>query len=381
MRDRADLVIVGGGIIGLSLAYHLARMGFTEVAVLEQGYMCFGASGRNGGGVRQQWTTEENIRLMKDSVRMFRAMAAETGYNIWFRQGGYLFLARDEETAASLERNIKVQNKVGVPTKLIQPQKAKKIVDGLNVDGVKVCAYNPTDGVLFPWPALWGMAKVAQDLGVEVNTFTRVTDIERQGREIVKVITDRGSIATNRVVNAAGAWSAQIGKMLGVELPNKPYRHEILVCEPVKPFLNPMVSDLSDGTYFSQTMRGEILGGISDPLEPSSMETKASFRFLNRMCRSMVRLMPELSHVRVMRQWAGYYDETPDGHPILGRVDEVDGFIQLHGFGGHGFMMAPAVGKMAAEWLLRKTDHNWFSKYDLGRFARGEVEKETFVIG
>ncbi len=381
MRDRADLVIVGGGIIGLSLAYHLARMGFTEVAVLEQGYMCFGASGRNGGGVRQQWTTEENIRLMKDSVRMFRAMAAETGYNIWFRQGGYLFLARDEETAAYLERNIKVQNTVGVPTKLIQPKKAKKIVDGLNVDGVKVCAYNPTDGVLFPWPALWGMAKVAQDLGVEVNTFTRVTDIERQGREIVKVITDRGSIATNRVVNAAGAWSVQIGKMLGVELPNKPYRHEILVCEPVKPFLNPMVSDLSDGTYFSQTMRGEILGGISDPLEPSSMETKTSFRFLNRMCQSMVRLMPELSHVRVMRQWAGYYDETPDGHPILGRVDEVDGFIQLHGFGGHGFMMAPAVGKMAAEWLLRKTDHNWFNKYDLGRFARGEVEKETFVIG
>ncbi len=381
MRDRADLVIVGGGIIGLSLAYHLARMGFTEVAVLEQSYMCFGASGRNGGGVRQQWTTEENIRLMKDSVRMFRAMAAETGYNIWFRQGGYLFLARDEETAAYLERNIKVQNTVGVPTKLIQPKKAKKIVDGLNVDGVKVCAYNPTDGVLFPWPALWGMAKVAQDLGVEVNTFTRVTDIERQGREIVKVITDRGSIATNRVVNAAGAWSVQIGKMLGVELPNKPYRHEILVCEPVKPFLNPMVSDLSDGTYFSQTMRGEILGGISDPMEPSSMETKSSFRFLNRMCQSMVHLMPELSHARVMRQWAGYYDETPDGHPILGRVDEVDGFIQLHGFGGHGFMMAPAVGKMAAEWLLRKTDHSWFNKYDLGRFARGEVEKETFVIG
>ncbi len=381
MRDRADLVIVGGGIIGLSLAYHLARMGFTEVAVLEQSYMCFGASGRNGGGVRQQWTTEENIRLMKDSVRMFRAMAAETGYNIWFRQGGYLFLARDEETAAYLERNIKVQNTVGVPTKLIQPKKAKKIVDGLNVDGVKVCAYNPTDGVLFPWPALWGMAKVAQDLGVEVNTFTRVTDIERQGREIVKVITDRGSIATNRVVNAAGAWSVQIGKMLGVELPNKPYRHEILVCEPVKPFLNPMVSDLSDGTYFSQTMRGEILGGISDPMEPSTMETKSSFRFLNRMCQSMVRLMPELSHARVMRQWAGYYDETPDGHPILGRVDEVDGFIQLHGFGGHGFMMAPAVGKMAAEWLLRKTDHSWFNKYDLGRFARGEVEKETFVIG
>lgn len=381
MRDRADLVIIGGGVIGLSLAYHLSRMGFSDVVVLDQGYLCFGASGRNGGGVRQQWSTEENIRLMRESVRLFRRLSAETGYNIWFRQGGYLFLASDAKTAGQLDQNVKLQNKCGVSTRLISPVDAARIAPGLDTQGLEVCAYNPDDGVLFPFPVVWGMAKVATDLGVEINTFTRVTNIEARGRQIVKVVTDRGAIATNRVVNAAGAWSWQIGRMLGVDLPNKPYRHEILILEPTKPFLDPMVSDLSDGTYFSQTMRGEICGGVSDPQEASSMETGSSFRFLRRMCSSMARVMPKLAGLKVMRTWAGFYDETPDGQPILGRVDPIDGFIQLNGFGGHGFMLAPVIGKMAAEWILRKVDHPLFTRYDLGRFERGDIKQETFVIG
>ena len=381
MRDRAELVIIGGGIVGLSLAYHLARMGMTDVVVLEQGYLCFGASGRNGGGIRQQWSTEANILLAKQSVRMFKQLARETGHNIWFRQGGYLFLARDPETAAALEKTVKLQNRMGVGTRIISPAMAARLVEGLNTEGIEACSYNSQDGVLFPWPALWGMASVARQLGVQINTFTRVTGIDVKDREVVKVVTDRGSVATRRVVNAAGAWSWQIARMAGVELPNKPYRHEILVTEPLKPFLEPMLSDLSNGTYFSQTMRGEILGGISDPDEPSSMETNSSFRFLARMCSSMIRILPRLSRVKILRQWAGYYDETPDGQPILGRVEPLDGFIQLNGFGGHGFMLAPAIGKIAAEWILRKVDHKIFHTYDLGRFKRGETCKEDLVIG
>jgi sarcosine oxidase, subunit beta len=381
MRDRADLVIIGGGVIGLSLAYALARQGFNDLVVLEQGYLCSGASGRNGGGVRQQWATEENILLMKESVRMFRGLSRETGLNLWFRQGGYLFLTRHEHTARNLEEICGVQNRLGVPTRLLSPSKAKEIVPGLNTDGLVLCAYNPTDGVLFPYPLVWGMAKRASQLGVEINTFTKVTGIDLRNRQIVKVLTDHGAIATNRVVNAAGAWSPQIAKMVGVELPNKPFRHEILVTESVKPFLEPLVSDLSNGTYFSQTMRGEICGGISDPEEPSSMSTDSSFRFLQRMCQSMSQILPITAGLKVLRQWAGYYDETPDGHPILGRVEAVDGFIQLNGFGGHGMMLAPIIGKLAAEWILRKSDHDLFSKYDLGRFRRGDCQKETFVIG
>ncbi len=381
MRDRADLVIIGGGVIGLSLAYHLSRMGFSDIVILEQGYLCFGASGRNGGGIRQQWSTEENIKLAQQSVRMFRQLARETGYNIWFRQGGYLFIARDDESAAELEKNIALQNRLGVPSRKISAAEARRVVPGLSTDQVITCSYNHSDGVLFPWPALWGMARSAQELGVEINTFTRVTGIDVRDQQIVKVVTDRGAIATNRVVNAAGGWSWQIAKMAGLEIPNKPYRHEILVSEPLRPFLNPMVCDLSDGTYFSQTMRGEICGGISDPEEPSSMNSGSSFRFLSRMCQSMIRILPRLSGVKILRQWAGYYDETPDGNPILGRVADVEGFIQLNGFGGHRFMLAPAIGKIAAEWLLRKSEHEIFTKYGLDRFTKGDVKKETLVIG
>ncbi len=381
MKDRADLVIIGGGVIGLSLAYHLAKMGFSDIVILEQGYLCFGASGRNGGGVRQQWSTEDHIELSRQSVAMFRNLSRETGYNIWFRQGGYLFLARNAEMAAQLEQNVKLQNRVGIPTRLLSPAEAQGLVPGLNTQGVEVCSYNGSDGVLFPWPAVWGMAEMAKQLGVEINTFTRVTDIDIKGRTIAKVLTDRGAVATQRVVNAAGGWSWQIARMAGCELPNKPYRHEILVSEPLRPFLHPMVSDLSDGTYFSQTMRGEICGGISDPEEGSSMSTSSSFRFLNRMCQSMIHLLPTLAGVKILRQWAGYYDVTPDGNPILGKVNEVDGFIQLNGFGGHGFMLAPIVGKLAAEWVLRKSEHPIFSKYNLNRFKSGEVKKESLVIG
>jgi len=381
MRDRADLVIIGGGVIGLSLAYHLARLGFNDVVVLEQGYLCFGASGRNGGGVRAQWATEENIRLMKESVRMFRQLSRETGYNVWFRQGGYLFLTRDSEKAKALEENTRLQNRLGVSTRLISPAQAAQIVPGLTTEGLQACAFNPDDGVLFPFAVVWGMAKVAGQLGVEIDPFTRVTAIDVRGREIAKVITDQGSIATHRVVNAAGAWAPQIARMAGVQLPNQPFRHEILVCEPVKPFLNPLVSDLTDGTYFSQTIRGEICGGLADSAEPSSMESGSSFRFLQRMCRSMTRILPRTGGLKVLRQWAGFYDETPDGHPILGRVEGVDGFIQLNGFGGHGMMMAPVIGRLAAEWLLRQSDPEIFRKYDLCRFQRGECKKETLLIG
>jgi sarcosine oxidase subunit beta len=381
MKDRADLVIIGGGIIGLSLAYHLARMGMSDIAIIEQGYLCFGASGRNGGGIRQQWSTEENIRLAQQSVRMFKQLTRETGYNIWFRQGGYLFLARDSNSAEVLEKNIKLQNRLGVPSKLITPNQAQKIVEGLNPQGIEACSFNPDDGILFPWPAIWGMAHVAKQLGVEINTFTRVTDIDLKNNQITKVVTNKGAIATSRVVNAAGAWSPQLAQMVGVELPNKPYRHEILVSEPLKPFLNPMVADLSNGTYFSQTMRGEICGGVSDPQEPSSMNTNSSARFLGRMCSSLTSILPKLANIKILRQWAGYYDETPDGNPILGRVKEVDGFIQLNGFGGHGFMLAPAIGKLTAEWLLRKLDHEIFRKYCLERFAEYECQPESFVIG
>src|SRR5687767_10006922 len=226
MRSSADIVIIGAGIMGLSVAYNLAkRHGLTNVSVLDATYLCGGASGRNGGGVRAQWSDESNIRLMQRSLALCREFAREHRINTWFRQGGYLFLARNPEQRQKLEASVELQNQCGLSTALLEPSEIKEIVPELSIEGVVRASFNPDDAVVFPWPFVWGYAEGARSLGVEVSTFTRVTGFETRGRTITAVLTDRGRIATSVVVNAAGAHSPEVARLLGVELPNHPHRH------------------------------------------------------------------------------------------------------------------------------------------------------------
>lgn len=382
MRDRASVVIVGGGIMGLSVAYHLAKNhGITDTVVLEKGYLCGGASGRNGGGVRAQFGSEENIRLMQESIRMCRDFAAEMKINVWFRQGGYLFLVRTDKARRSLEASVRVQNDCGLATRLLDPKEAQKIVPELDIEGVLCASYNPEDGVVFPWPFVWGYAECAQKLGVDIETFTEVTGFETRGPRIEAVVTNRGKIRTNRVVNACGAWSPLVAKLLGVELPNRPHRHEICSTEPLKPWLKPLVADLSNGLYFSQSMRGEIVGGISNEDVPEGLDMGSSHRFLALYARALTRAVPVLGGVKVLRQWAGCYDLTPDANPIVGEVSAIEGFHQASGFMGHGFMMAPVMGKLIADHIAEKRSSPLFEKWNLSRFAEGKLLSESMIIG
>src|SRR5271167_4716831 len=317
MRDRAEVVIVGAGIMGLAIAYHLARLGVTEVLVVDKSYLCGGASGRNGGGVRAQWSSEANIRLMQESVQMCRDFASEMKINVWFRQGGYLFLARTEEKRRALEGSVRLQNENGLPTRMLTPAEARAIVPELDTDGVVAASYNPEDGVVFPWPFVWGYAQGAEKLGVDIATFTRVTGFRTAGKRIDAVVTDRGEIRTHRVVNAAGAWSPEVARLLGVELPNHPHRHEICSTEPLKLWLKPLVADLSNGLYFSQSMRGEVVGGIGNEDVPPGLDQGSSPEFLGLYSRALLRTCPILGSVKVLRQWAGCYDLTPDQNPIV----------------------------------------------------------------
>ncbi|RYG64931.1 FAD-binding oxidoreductase, partial [bacterium] len=235
MRDRADIVVIGAGIMGLSIAYHLAKRGQTNVTVLDRGYLCGGASGRNGGGVRAQWSSEANVRLMQESIRMCRDFADEMKINVWLRQGGYLFLVRTEEKRRTLEQSVALQNGCGLGTRMLSPREAQKIVPELDVDGVVAASFNGDDGVVFPWPFVWGYAQAARKLGVEVHTFADVLGFETHGRRIDGVVFEtkpkgeedrphaprtRHTLKTHTVINAAGAWSPEIARMLGVELPN-----------------------------------------------------------------------------------------------------------------------------------------------------------------
>src|SRR5205807_660300 len=193
------------------------------------------------------------------------------------------------------------------------------------------------------------------------------------------VQTDRGRVTADRVVIASGAWSPTVAKLAGVSLPNVPYRHEIVSSEPLKPFLGPLVSMLGTGLYFSQSMRGEIVGGMGDSHEPPGLNQASSLRFLARYAQAMVEVMPRVGNVKLLRQWAGCYDVTPDHSPVLGETPGVAGLLQMSGFVGHGFMMAPAVARRMAAWMGGASDE-MFDRYNLRRFAEGKLIQETFII-
>lgn len=382
--ERAEIVIVGGGVIGLSIAYHLAKLGLHDVVVLERGYLAEGASGRNGGGVRQQWSTEINIRLMQESVELCRRFAVDLGVNVWFRQGGYLFLARNAKEVARLEKNIALQNRCGVHTRMLEPKAALDIVPELNLAGVVGASYNPSDGILFPWPFLWGYARQAAAYGVRIFTQTPVGGLDPLESGGYVVHTPRGAVRARRVINATGAWSPKLAQMIGVQIPTWPIRHEICSSEPLKPFLRPMVSELASGLYCSQSMRGEIVGGVSLPGHGSTYAMGSTLEFLATYARRLVRLMPVLGEIKILRQWAGPYDQSPDGNPILGAAPGHPDFFLACGFVGHGFMMAPIIGKLYADWLTGGTPHEIFAQSPLSRFTDGsgaQHAKEDFNIG
>ena len=388
-----DLLIVGGGVMGLSIAYNLARhhpklVAGGKVAVIERSYLVSGASGRNGGGLRMQWGDAGNVALMRESIEICRGLAQELDINLWFRQGGYLFLARTESGERRLHRNVAIHEQVGVATRLLAPREALELVPQLDVSEIRVAAYNPDDGVVFPWPFVWGYASCAVERGVTIRTHTEVTALEpaRGGGYEVRLSTGE-RVRAARVVNATGAWSVGVNERLGIELPNHPHRHEILSSEPLKPFLDPLVVDLETGLYFSQSTRGEIVTGITLPDPPgrpasSAIELGSSLRFLSNVSRALIRVLPIARHLTPLRQWSGPYDVSPDGDAMVGPSPDHPELIQVCGFTGHGFMMAPAVGRMVARWLATAHSHPMLERWDPCRFRDGrELRREDMIIG
>jgi sarcosine oxidase subunit beta len=386
LPERAETVIIGGGIMGLATAFHLARLSREQkrphrIVVLDRTYLCGGASGRNGGGVRAQWSSETNIDLMRRSLDKCADFATQMRMNVWFRRGGYLFLARNEERGKQLEASAELQRAHGLRTRILTPAETREVVPQLDVTGMVCASFNPDDAVVFPWPFVWGYARAAQELGVELHTHTRVIALDTTGSKLSAVVTDRGTIATERVLVCAGAWSPEITRMVGIELPSRPHRHEICSTEPLKPFLKPLVGDLEDGLYFSQSARGEIVGGIGNADVPHGLDQRSSAKFLGLYARALARVMPQLGAIKILRQWAGCYDLTPDGNPLCGAVDEVDGLHLMSGFMGHGFMMAPIMGELFARHLLFGEEKALFDRWALRRYKEGNLLSESMILG
>ena len=380
-----DVAIVGGGVMGLATAYHLSQVSRLRVVVLERSYLVSGASGRNGGGVRMQWGDEGNVRIMMESIEICRGLTQELGINLWFRQGGYLFVARTEAGEARLIRNAELHRAIGAPTRLMSAEEARELVPDLEVSGIRLAAFNAEDGVVFPWPFVWGYAGQAIRRGVVVRTHTAAIAAEPDGSGMRLRLSTGEQLRAQIVVNATGAWSHDLNRSLGIALPNRPHRHEILSTEPLKPFLNPLVVDLQSGLYFSQSTRGEVVAGITVPGghdDGTVVDQRSSLRFLAHLGANLVALMPRLGALKVLRQWAGPYDVSPDGEAIVGPTPGVPALLQVCGFTGHGFMMAPAVGRILANYIAHQQRHPMLERWDPARFAGGAtLRREDMIIG
>lgn len=380
MKRSADVVIIGAGVTGAALAYELTKRGVRDVVLLERRFPCSGATGRCGGGIRQQFTTTHNIRLAMESVIRYETLSEELGVDIEFIQGGYLILAETEAERKAQVEAVALQNELGLPSKLLSPEEARDVLPLLDVSTIVSATFCPTDGHANPFRVVEGFLARARERGATLEKFTEVTDLVVEGDRIVTVKTSRGGISPGVVVNAAGAWSAEIARMAGVELPNKPIRHEIAITEPVEFFMDVMVISIHNGIYFSQTKEGQIIGGIGFPDERPGYDFSSSLRFLRVYARELLRYVPALGQLSVLRQWAGLYDVTPDAQPILGPTPGIENFIQANGFSGHGFMIAPAVAKHLADYIEKGTRSEILEKLSIERFKE-EIKGEAFVVG
>ncbi|MCD4690217.1 FAD-binding oxidoreductase [bacterium] len=381
MKRSADCVIIGGGIIGTSVAYYLAKAGMTDCVILEADYLASGGTGRCGGGIRQQWSTEPNARLAMGSVRIFATLEEELGEDIEFLQGGYLVLAYTDEDVAQFEQNVALQRSLGLDVEILKPDEiGPRVVKELNTDKVRMATYCPSDASANPFLATRAYAAAAKRLGVDVELFTPARRILAQNGRITGVETDQGIISTPRVINAAGSHSVQLAKAVGIELPITPYRREILVTEPLERFFHPMIISFSFGIYFRQVQHGSVIGGFAYPDERPGFDQTSSVSFLTTMSKKLAYLMPVLEHVKIVRQWAGLYDVTPDAQPIIGNTDGVEGFYQASGFSGHGFMIAPMVSTLLAQLVAGDTPELDIERLSLKRFSDGSIDLDHSVV-
>jgi sarcosine oxidase subunit beta len=379
--ESADVVIAGGGIMGCALAYQLRRRN-VDVLLLERETLGSQSTGKCAGGVRQQFSSEGNVRLQRMSVGMLQRFEEEIGHPADFRQIGYLFVLTQPQQVEDFRHNMDLWHRVGLSeARWVDPAEAQRMVPVLNVDDVLGCTFCPTDGIASPADVTSGYAAAARRLGARVKEGVAVTGIDVSGGRVQGVRTSAGDVATRLVFNCAGAWSASIGRMAGLEIPVLPYRRHIAVTGtfPAVPRNNPMTVDFQTSLYFHPEGDG-VLIGMSDREEPPGYVEDVNWEFLEKMFAQAARRAPALSAAGVKTAWAGLYEVTPDHQAILGPMPELEGFWCAAGFSGHGFMQGPAAALLLTQLLLDHKSEIDISSFAFERFARGALVKERNVI-
>jgi len=353
-RDMTSkIVIIGGGIIGASTAYYLAKKGASNVLLVERDLLAQATTGLSVGGIRQQFSHPANIRLSQRSVRVFENFKQEFGVDIHFHQAGYLFLAQKKETWDDFLSSVDTQHRFKVPVEVLSPEEIKRRWPYLNVEDLIGGTFGPKDGYADPYLAAMGFANQARRLGVRIEEKREVTGIRVKGGKVKGVETSGGPISAPVVVNAAGPWAGEIARMAGLDLPVMPFRRQVFATKPFDaiPRPVPMVID-QDLTFYFRGEEPNILMGMSDPDEPSSFNTHVDRDFMEKVTEAAVHRAPILEKAEILRGWGGLYTITPDDNPIIGEIPEMKGFFCAIGFSGHGFQQGPAVGQILSELIL-----------------------------
>ena len=384
LPDYVDVVIVGGGVMGASTAFHLAEAG-VSVLLCEKNELASGSTSKAAGGVRANFSDAFNVALGARSLDLFSRFQERPGYEIDLHRPGYLFALTKPEDVKLFESSTEIHKEFGVESKMLTPAEAALISPLLNVEDVLACSFTPNDGHCTPESVVIGYALGAKRLGAVVLTQTEVIEIELSGDEIVAVRTNHCRVKTNTVINCAGAWSPVIGQMVGLTLPVTPYRRELVITEPLNedfedlPKSMPMTIDYSSSLYWHREGRG-LLMGFSDKTNPPGFETTKDPEFLEKLGEIAAKRAPRLLDIGIGRGWVGLYEVTPDHNAILGEFKKISGFFYATGFSGHGFLQGPAIGEILRDLYLDKEPFVDISPLSADRFASPNLLRPEFNI-
>ena len=382
LPNTADFIVIGGGVMGASTAYHLAARGQGNILLLEkESFFGQGATGRCAGGVRYQFATEVNIRLSLESLPMLERFENEIGQPIDYRQCGYLMLLTRPEDLAVFEANVSLQNRLGVATEWLSGDEIRHWLPMMRLEDVLAGTFNPKDGLVDPNGVVMGYVQAARRLGVQAETGVEVTGIQVEAGRVVGVKTNKGTVETRVVVNAAGPWAGLIGQMAEVDIPIIPLRRQMLTTTPLPelPLDFPFVIDFAQSLYFHREGQG-VLTGMSNPGETPGFDQSVDPVWELVHLEAAAARLPMLEGAGLASHWAGLYEVTPDAHPIFGETP-VSGFYLCAGFSGHGFMHGPVTGKLMSEILLDGHFHTVdISMLDLNRFEQDRLIREYNVV-
>jgi sarcosine oxidase, subunit beta len=384
LPKAADVVVVGGGAVGASAAYHLAAAGAGSVLLLERAEAYgTGSTGACAGGFRHQFSSAVNIRLSQASVPMITGFTEEHGLPLDVDQDGYLFLVRDAASWEAFLAGVELQRSMGVAVEVLAPEDAAELVPGISLEGMVGATFGPRDGIADPSGLTNGYVTLARRAGADLRTGVEVTAILAAGGRVKGVSTVEGEVDAPVVVNAAGAWAGGLAATAGVDLPLEPIPRQVVVTGdfPGRPERRTLVIDAGTTFYFHREGPGVLMGkgGVD---ERASFDTRVDERFIaEELLPTALGLFPPLEQAELRHRWAGLYEMTPDRHPIIGEAPSLPGLMLANGFSGHGFQHAPIVGKLLAELVVegqvRTVD---ISSLSLARFERGEVVAEHHVV-